>query len=204
MKNYYETLGLQEGASQEEIQNAYERLCKELDPKYNNNQDFFKEEYDKVQKAYQALLNSSILATGKGAETLILKEKGNKEKKTETPINKKLNSMKIFKEITGAILSTVMIKVLFQVYFFDRRKSFSFDDVIAIKTPTYRGFWGEGFEWLFVISILLYLLLRFLFQIKLDKILTRTFYIFLLCMMLITLLSEITTKSPVSSIRYSR
>ena len=32
MKNYYKTLGLKEGASQEEIQTAFERLSKELDP----------------------------------------------------------------------------------------------------------------------------------------------------------------------------
>jgi preprotein translocase subunit Sec63 len=68
MKNYYETLGLQEGASQEEIQNAYERLSDELDPKNNNNQEFFKEEYKKVQEAYKALANYSILATEKGAK----------------------------------------------------------------------------------------------------------------------------------------
>ena len=33
MKNYYQTLGLEEGASQEAIQEAYDRLYKELDPK---------------------------------------------------------------------------------------------------------------------------------------------------------------------------
>ena len=67
MKNYYKTLGLKEGASQKEIQTAYERLSKELDPKNNDNQEFFKEEYQKVQEAYEALRNSSILATEKGA-----------------------------------------------------------------------------------------------------------------------------------------
>ena len=67
MKNYYKTLGLKEGASQKEIQTAYERLTKELDPQKNDNQEFFKEEYQKVQEAYEALRNSSILATEKGA-----------------------------------------------------------------------------------------------------------------------------------------
>tara|TARA_B100000787_G_scaffold167352_1_gene153972 strand:+ start:1380 stop:1637 length:258 start_codon:yes stop_codon:yes gene_type:complete len=53
MKKHYEILGLKEdGASQEEIQIAYERLYKE---------------YQKVQEAYKALRNSSILATDKGA-----------------------------------------------------------------------------------------------------------------------------------------
>ena len=55
MTNYYETLGLQEGASQEEIQTAYERLSKELDPKNNDQQDFFIEEFALLQDAYVAL-----------------------------------------------------------------------------------------------------------------------------------------------------
>ena len=62
MKKHYKTLGLLEGASQEEIQTAYERLSKELDPKNNNDQEFFVEEYQKVQEAYEALRNSSIFA----------------------------------------------------------------------------------------------------------------------------------------------
>ena len=72
MKQHYKTLGLQEGASQEEIQVAYERLSKELDPANNDNQEFFKEEYKKVQEAYEALCNSSILATQGGAHKNIL------------------------------------------------------------------------------------------------------------------------------------
>ena len=67
MIKHYKTLGLKESASQEEIQNAYELLSKELDPKNNDNQEFFKEEYKKVQEAYKALSNSSILATENGA-----------------------------------------------------------------------------------------------------------------------------------------
>ena len=61
MKNHYATLGLQEGASQEEIQLAYERLSKQLDPAENNNEEFFIEEFEKVKAAYNALYQSSIL-----------------------------------------------------------------------------------------------------------------------------------------------
>ena len=68
MKKYFETLGLKEGASQEEIQAAYDKLSKELDPEKNENQDFFIEEYKKVQAAYKALYNTSILATEQGAK----------------------------------------------------------------------------------------------------------------------------------------
>ena len=51
MKHHFETLGLQEGASQEAIQEAYDRLSKELNPSNNDNQEFFKEEYEKVQES---------------------------------------------------------------------------------------------------------------------------------------------------------
>ena len=36
-------------------------LAKELNPSNNDNQEFFKEEYEKVQEAYKALSQSSIL-----------------------------------------------------------------------------------------------------------------------------------------------
>jgi len=69
MKKYYGTLGLKNGASQEEIQAAYEKLSNELNPDKNNNEAFFVEEYKKVQEAYEALSHSSILATEKGSKS---------------------------------------------------------------------------------------------------------------------------------------
>ena len=66
MKNYYQTLGIAEGASQEEIQEAYDSLRNELDPSKNNNQEFFLEEFEKLQEAYKVLRNSSILVTEGG------------------------------------------------------------------------------------------------------------------------------------------
>ena len=66
MKKHYITLGLVEGASQEQIKIAYNRLSKDLNPVNNDNQEFFKEEYAKVQDAYNVLSNSSIL---KNSET---------------------------------------------------------------------------------------------------------------------------------------
>ena len=52
LKKHYQTLGLQDGASQEEIQGAYEHLSDTLDPKKNDNLDFFIEEYALVQEAF--------------------------------------------------------------------------------------------------------------------------------------------------------
>ena len=69
MKYHYQTLSLQEGATQEDIQAAYERLIKELNPSNNDNQEFFVEEYKKVQEAYKALHNTSILTNSTTSPT---------------------------------------------------------------------------------------------------------------------------------------
>ena len=75
MKHHFETLGLQEGASQEAIQEAYDRLSKELNPSNNDNQEFFKEEYEKVQEAYKALSKSSILKNNDSSERSLSSKK---------------------------------------------------------------------------------------------------------------------------------
>lgn len=69
MKKYFDILGLQEDASQEAIQNAYVLLSKELDPKNNDNQQFFVEEYEKLQEAYKELSNSTILKSSEKSYT---------------------------------------------------------------------------------------------------------------------------------------
>ena len=76
MKKYYKTLGLKEGASKLEIKKAFNKLSKELDPKKNDNQDFFIEETKKLKEAYDKLMNSSILSTNK------VLDKSNKKKDT--------------------------------------------------------------------------------------------------------------------------
>ena len=65
MKKYYEILGLKEGATKQDIKKAFNKLSKELDPKKNDNQDFFIEETKKLKEAYDKLMNSSILSTKK-------------------------------------------------------------------------------------------------------------------------------------------
>ena len=94
MKTHYQTLGLQEGASQQEIKEAYERLSKELDPVANNNEDFFVEEYFKVREAYKALSSSSILATEAGARNQSA-QRPPKPKLKEKPINIKNKKRKL-------------------------------------------------------------------------------------------------------------
>jgi len=63
MKKYYKILGIEEGASQEEIKEAYNRF--ELDFANKDNEDFFKDEYQKVKAAYKALYNTSNLGIEK-------------------------------------------------------------------------------------------------------------------------------------------
>lgn len=62
MKKYFKILGLEEGASKQEIEAAYNRLSKDLDPASNDNLDFFIEEYALVQEAYKKLSGKEIEA----------------------------------------------------------------------------------------------------------------------------------------------
>ena len=116
MNNHYHTLGLEEGASQEEIQEAYDRLYNELDP-LNNNQEFFLEEYEKVQAAYKFLRNSSILSITSQTQEESLTSASTKRPKTLTikptkPVNK---NFKII-IISIGILSLIIIAFLFYPY----------------------------------------------------------------------------------------
>ena len=99
MKHHFETLGLQEGDSQQAIQEAYDRLSRELNPSKNDNQEFFIEEYKKVQEAYKALYNTSILATEKGASKSI-PENSNLKPNQKTDDSKILKNESKFHNIT--------------------------------------------------------------------------------------------------------
>ena len=82
MKKYYEILGLKEGVTKQEIKKAFNKLSKELDPKKNDNQDFFIEETKKLKEAYDKLMNSSILSTNK-----VLDKSNKKEGKPSNETN---------------------------------------------------------------------------------------------------------------------
>ena len=112
---HYKTLGLEDGASQEEIQTAYERLSKELDPKNNANQEFFIEEYKKVQEAYKALSNSSILATEKGARISTSDKKSFSTKKTKiiSPVKPTTKNTSLTKKILVGV--AIMALIIFGV-----------------------------------------------------------------------------------------
>ena len=131
MKKYYVSLGLKEGASQEDIQAAFDRLSEELDPAKNNNEEFFVEEYEKVQKAYKALSNSSILATEKGAKNNLIKKSvkinqpvddlkpsNDRNKKNNVLINWLKNNIKT---LSLGIVVIVPLKLFIHYLFFSER-----------------------------------------------------------------------------------
>ena len=85
MKKHLKTLGLKEGATNEEIQAAYERLSNDLDPKNNDNEAFFEEEFEKILEAYKALSSASILAKDKSIQQ-------HKVTKSEASTNEKFSA----------------------------------------------------------------------------------------------------------------
>ena len=58
MKKDLEILGLSEGAKWIEIQEAFDKLSNEYDPKNNDDLDFFIEEFEKIKIAYENLKNN--------------------------------------------------------------------------------------------------------------------------------------------------
>ena len=58
MKNYYEVLGINEDASQEDIQEAYRKLAKKFHPDLNGGDPFFAKHFVGIQEAYDFLSDS--------------------------------------------------------------------------------------------------------------------------------------------------
>ncbi len=87
MKNHYKTLGLEEGATLEEIQNAFDKLSKTVDPKINGYHDFFIEEFKLLNEAYDQLSNSST-----NSSALIEQKYTSNESNEINTINKKKNN----------------------------------------------------------------------------------------------------------------
>lgn len=114
MKKYYEILGLTEGASQEEIQESYERLSKELDPAKNGNHEFFVEEYALLQEAYNALTNNSNVTPNTSQQKKPIPSSNNRVKKPDLKDNYggKNNLIKLFSIKNIIYFLVVMIFVL--------------------------------------------------------------------------------------------
>ena len=146
MKNYYQTLGIAEGASQEEIQEAYDSLRNELDPSKNNNQEFFLEEFEKLQEAYKFLRNSSILATEGGINNSNVKptssSKSIKNKNEFNKESKKINLLqwliKEKKKIILFILVTLFVKIVIHFFIFPTETLvLNIDKKVFVQALTY-------------------------------------------------------------------
>lgn len=55
MKNYYQVLGLNENATQDEIRSAYREYVVKFHPDKHNGDEFFKERFQEIQEAYDYL-----------------------------------------------------------------------------------------------------------------------------------------------------
>ena len=58
-KNYYQVLGINDGASLEEIKKAYKDFVKHYHPDKHGNSEFFKKRFQEVQEAYDYLITNS-------------------------------------------------------------------------------------------------------------------------------------------------
>lgn len=56
MKNYYQVLGLNQYATQDEIKSAYKRYVVKFHPDKHNGDSFFKERFQEIQEAYEHLI----------------------------------------------------------------------------------------------------------------------------------------------------
>jgi uncharacterized protein (TIGR02145 family) len=142
MENHYQTLGLKEGASQEAIQEAYDRLYKELNPANNNNQDFFIEEFEKLEQAYKVLHNSSILSsTSEASEasssdrtpSTVKKSIGKLKPKTALK-QSKLKNKKIIIVAIGLIIIVLIAYVIFLP------KQFELSEITLTNNNVYSAF----------------------------------------------------------------
>lgn len=57
MREYYRILGLKEGASLDEIKEAYKKLSKKFHPDVNNGDKFFEQRFKELTEAYEKLIN---------------------------------------------------------------------------------------------------------------------------------------------------
>lgn len=131
MKKHYKILGLEEGASVQDIQDAYDKLLVELDPKNNDGLDFFKEELSLVQEAYEKLM-------GYFNDTADDDFSEKKDVKNYNADKSPINNNKNFKKranrfILGFILLILVLFISVSVYNNRAEKVFGCIDPVAVN-----------------------------------------------------------------------
>lgn len=94
MKNYYEILGLQQTATNEEIKTAYRKLSTKFHPDKNDGDNYFSEWTKKINEAYETLGN---ISKREAYDKLLINNKSSQETKHST--NSSYNEYQILSQI---------------------------------------------------------------------------------------------------------
>ncbi len=117
-KNYYQILGLNDGASLEEIKKAYKEYVKHYHPDMHGNSEFFKKRFQEVQEAYDYLMANS----GSGKSYDYQKDGTNDEYTTgDDPFEKDMTppvQIDFRKKLALAMLSAIISEVVFLILLF--------------------------------------------------------------------------------------
>jgi len=114
-KNYYQVLGLNDGASLEEIKKAYMDYVKHYHPDMHGNSEFFKKRFQEVQEAYEYLMANS--GSGKSYEY----QKGgtyNEHNTRDDPLKKDTTSrvqIDFRRKLALAILSVIISAIVYLI-----------------------------------------------------------------------------------------
>ena len=137
MNKHYDILGLEEGASQEAIQEAYDRLSKELDPQKNGNHEFFLEEYALLQDAYNALTNNSNVTPNTSQQKKPIPSSDDSVKKPDLDNKIKPNQGdKSFFSSNNMIIVYIVVVFIFVLIAIQKCNSNDESDDSAVATDT--------------------------------------------------------------------
>ncbi|WP_010520576.1 J domain-containing protein [Aquimarina agarivorans] len=172
MKNLYQTLGLKNNASQDEIKKAYRKLAIKFHPDKNIGDDFFDELFREVKDAYDILSNPTTKRTYDLKYNLFINNSKIKHRKTTNPAEKaqqkntnENNSKKKYTKQTNSSFREIFLKNLVKLNHLTFKQALTLllltILIIILFVCSYlNGLWGfltitslYGFTYLFVRTI---------------------------------------------------